>query len=456
MWFQKYAAGEITIKKMIIIAVLCIIFIISLSFGAAAFGFRWEGDAAPQYDSSSGATTGALVYPEGADLTVLGKCLDEYIAKKEPSSPLKGTGAAFAQAGKDQNINPALLVAMAVAESSLGTTGKAKNYPNAHNYRGKFNADGSLKEFSSWEEAIQQHAQDLRENYFGLSEPLDTVEKIQGKYAPSGAKNDPTDLNSNWVKNVNAALAEINKKCPMTAITFYSKDSSSGDKSADFIKDKIQTSWYQKKNDSGDPVVSDRGKDPTGVVLHWTVGGNVSGATGEMSSSGALVHLIIDTDGSVYKTLPFTKKVTSGSGSASDFAIGIEIVSIAGGTTAQNEQALMGELSEKPRSDGVKIDRTAQFNAVIKTIKFLQSTYPGIANEKGDGDNLDAERGIFGHLQTQSKVTPIIKDGKIVDHDRNWTGFVKGCRTAKSDPGKRYMRKVWAELGSTGSDCLDS
>ncbi|MNN97289.1 hypothetical protein D3C81_2164300 [compost metagenome] len=54
--------------------------------------------------------------------------------------------------------------------------------------------------FSSLEEGIDKMASNLKRNYF--DQGLTTIEQIQKKYAPNGAANDPTNLNSYWVSGV--------------------------------------------------------------------------------------------------------------------------------------------------------------------------------------------------------------------------------------------------------------
>ncbi|OQA04066.1 MAG: hypothetical protein BWY68_00534 [bacterium ADurb.Bin400] len=119
--------------------------------------------------------------------------------------------------------------------------------------------------------------------------------------------------------------------------------------------------------------------------------------------------------------------MASGSGDGNSFAIGIEIV---GGTVNTPPADIEREL----------MDNTTQYQAVLNTVKYLVETY-NIPNVIGNKENLDMKRGIFGHLQTQSR-------------NGSWEGLSKGCRGAKNDPGPNYMKRVWADLGSTGDSCI--
>jgi hypothetical protein len=112
-------------------------------------------------------------------------------------SPLAGHGQAFVSAGRAYGVDPYLLVAIAGAESSFGK--QAQNF-NPFGW-------GPHIPFQGWNQAIRTVARGLRKGY--LDEGLTTVEQIQQKWAPSGAANDPTNLNSNWTGNVNRFLKEL-------------------------------------------------------------------------------------------------------------------------------------------------------------------------------------------------------------------------------------------------------
>lgn len=71
-------------------------------------------------------------------------------------------------------------------------------YKFANNVGGIMDSDG-LRSYSSISEGIKDMVSILRKYYF--NQGLDTLEKIQSKYCPIGAKNDPSGLNNYWLKN---------------------------------------------------------------------------------------------------------------------------------------------------------------------------------------------------------------------------------------------------------------
>lgn len=113
-------------------------------------------------------------------------------------SPLAGQGVSFVREGRRNGIDPLLMVAIAGAESSFGK-----------NESGRFNPFGWGPGigFASYQDAIAKVARGLRRGY--ADQGLKTIAAIGGKWAPSGAANDPTNLNSNWTRNVTSFYREL-------------------------------------------------------------------------------------------------------------------------------------------------------------------------------------------------------------------------------------------------------
>jgi hypothetical protein len=151
----------------------------------------------------SGARTAAAPAPATASTpagSVTGAQLDAWIARKNPDSPMIGMGDVFVREGEANGIDPRALAAIARAESSLGSDPGARARHNAFGW-------GPHQTFASWEENIATVARGLRRGY--LDDGLTTLAQIQGRYAPLGVSNDPTNLNSNWLRNTTALYAEL-------------------------------------------------------------------------------------------------------------------------------------------------------------------------------------------------------------------------------------------------------
>lgn len=124
--------------------------------------------------------------------------IDAYLAAK--GSPMTGQGAAFVASGTRWRVEPRLLVAIAGAESNFGNITCGPN--NAWGWA----CPNDPEEFATWAAGIETVTRGLR-NYY-LDEGRTSVVLIQQKYAPNGAANDPTGLNSHWVNNVTKFLVE--------------------------------------------------------------------------------------------------------------------------------------------------------------------------------------------------------------------------------------------------------
>lgn len=223
-------------------------------------------------------------YPAGADPAQIGNCLDKYMTSAVPSSPLIGYGTTFATAGQSYNVNPALMVAIGQQESVLGTAGIVKDHP--YNYYGLTASGGGWAEFSSWEEAINNQAQYLREQY--LDKGLTTIPQIGSKYAPVGAGNDPNNLNSNWVSGVQSHFDAIVGQCPeLQTVTL------AGACNIGYNGSPAACGWIELPNQSGDyskynSPGEDWGKPSLvnmvmAVAQFWKSTGNGKIAVGDLS-----------------------------------------------------------------------------------------------------------------------------------------------------------------------------
>ena len=119
--------------------------------------------------------------------------LDVWMAEQVPGSPLVGLGGVFVREGQRYEIDPRALVAIAMHESVLGTAGSGAGIHNAFGW-------GPAIAFASWQANIATVARGLARGY--VARGRDTLASIQPIWAPLGAANDPTGLNSAWTEAV--------------------------------------------------------------------------------------------------------------------------------------------------------------------------------------------------------------------------------------------------------------
>lgn len=119
--------------------------------------------------------------------------IEGYLEKYQ--SPLAPHSQALLEAADKYKVDPWLIVAIAQCESNLCK----RSPPGSFNCWGFEN--GATK-FLSWEQALDQVAKTLKENYLDFG--LDTPEKMMPKYAPpSVEKGGP------WAKCVNQFMKEL-------------------------------------------------------------------------------------------------------------------------------------------------------------------------------------------------------------------------------------------------------
>lgn len=166
---------------------------------ATSAGTSSATDFASALSGARATTAGAATTTSPAS-PVTGAQLDEWMARKNPGSPLVGMGDVFVREGRANGIDPRALVAIARAESSLGSDPGARARNNAFGW-------GPTLTFGSWEENIATVAKGLRSGY--LDQGLTSLAQIQRKYAPVGTANDPANLNSNWLRNTTLLYGEL-------------------------------------------------------------------------------------------------------------------------------------------------------------------------------------------------------------------------------------------------------
>ncbi|NUU79756.1 M23 family metallopeptidase [Paenibacillus xylanilyticus] len=104
----------------------------------------------------------------------------------------------FIDAATNNNIDPILLMSIAMHET---TYGKSPAVKNKNNPGGLMRPDGGgLMKFRTLDEGIEFMAANLYRLY--ISQGLVTIEQVGNKYAPVGAKNDPNNLNAHWIPTV--------------------------------------------------------------------------------------------------------------------------------------------------------------------------------------------------------------------------------------------------------------
>lgn len=89
----------------------------------------------------------------------------------------------------------------------LSNAYKEKNNVGGMMYYDPSTKSSKLMKFDTIDSGINAYVSNLKRNYFDLG--LDTIAKIQPKYAPVGAANDPYGLNNVWQIGVKSYLSQL-------------------------------------------------------------------------------------------------------------------------------------------------------------------------------------------------------------------------------------------------------
>lgn len=190
--------------------------IIMVAFAAIWIGFH-RGETGGQGKTSSGSCS--ILFPASAGTDEqIGKVLNDYIDKYAPSnSDLKGKGLLIAQGARNQ-VNPALIVAIARKETSFGTAGSGIS-GGSHNSFGRTASSGQPNvgrwykwsdpdgdgHLTGWDASL--YGDDDESDYIKrkyIDNRLTTLDKVIAKYAPETENDTQTYIQqmTDWINEM--------------------------------------------------------------------------------------------------------------------------------------------------------------------------------------------------------------------------------------------------------------
>lgn len=140
----------------------------------------------------------------GAYCAVNGEINQElWDAKMSAAGVFSDKGELMIEIATNQGIDPVLMAAIALHETMNGTSSAVvtKNNPG-----GLMGSDG-LMTFSTLDEGLEAMGQTLHNRI--IIDGLVTIADLGSVYAPIGADNDPTNLNSHWVPNITTFVSSL-------------------------------------------------------------------------------------------------------------------------------------------------------------------------------------------------------------------------------------------------------
>ncbi|MGB6409543.1 MAG: peptidoglycan DD-metalloendopeptidase family protein, partial [Planococcus donghaensis] len=178
------------------ITLLLIIMPVFMSMASKGEDFNLD-DPNSNLDALSVSSGGAYCAPEGE--------LDQALWEAEFASAgvFEGMKDVFLSVAEEQGIDPVLMAAIALHETGYGTSSAVVDKNNPGGLMGA----GGLFIFDSLEEGIASMGKTLHNRI--IQDGLVTIADLGSVYAPIGASNDPTNLNSHWVPNVTQVVSSL-------------------------------------------------------------------------------------------------------------------------------------------------------------------------------------------------------------------------------------------------------
>lgn len=155
-------------------------------FDSGIYYFNVDSDAASCSVLSSETGSGPLYgpfFPKVSNPGDLVPRINNYIKDNVPNSPLSAFSEKFVQLGQQYDANPAMVVAMAQKETSLGTTGYGT--PSGGYNITNLRPGGSFSAYGSYPEGIEASYKNLAGDlYLGPPSNFKTVDQVINRWAP--------------------------------------------------------------------------------------------------------------------------------------------------------------------------------------------------------------------------------------------------------------------------------
>lgn len=122
---------------------------------------------------------------------------EKYLEMFEEAGVLTEMGGFISTIAVDNSVDPVLLSAIMLHESDFGESTNIREYNNPINLK---ESNGSIIEYDTIEEGIEESAVHLYEEY--ISKDKKSITKIGEEFAPVDSNDNPSNSNSQWVNYV--------------------------------------------------------------------------------------------------------------------------------------------------------------------------------------------------------------------------------------------------------------
>jgi len=130
-----------------------------------------------------------------------------FFAKFNSAGVFTEKGQVFIDIANEYNVDPVLMAAIALHETGSGTSNAIMKYNNPGGLMNPATNWSTLLRFDTLEDGLRSTGRTLAKLIHKGS--LTTISDLGSVYAPLGANNDPTGLNSHWAPNVTKFTNEL-------------------------------------------------------------------------------------------------------------------------------------------------------------------------------------------------------------------------------------------------------
>lgn len=258
--------------------------------GLVLIFFLLTGGAASSSDSLESQKSGLICQPKGEFQK------DMFLSNFKNIGDFTGMGDTFIEVASNAGIDPVLFSAITFHETGYG---RSTLVTENNNPGGLYNSKTDhFYDFDTLKAGLIATAENLYELY--ISQGLRTIPDIGAKYAPIGAPNDPTNLNSYWIPNVTSIAMDLG------GLNYACSPKSAGEWGFPILGEPVVTDDYGPRThpiygklgfhdgldldcEMGDPILASK----KGVVLNvnsgpWSIGKNVIVTHGHTEGLGLL------------------------------------------------------------------------------------------------------------------------------------------------------------------------
>ena len=309
--------------------------------------------------------------------------LSESHLNKFLKNNLANTAKYYIQSANKYGLNPAFTVALSCQETGWGTASAIKSHNNPGGIMDWDNNWKTLRRFNTLADGIDYVHKNLYNTY--ISQGLTTIEQIGAKYAPIGAANDPSGLNSHWIPNITSVYKDITGESTVKVTLSGVNISTSSASSSSYVYNRSENAGVVYGNKVKDMNTTDFGKPifkaspVNSLLIEDKISNGVSSSVKFIFNSS--IGIYTDTD--MYSSIWIIESLGTALANTVGFLVSDSINSETGGATSYNSAVKRWTMSEEETMNTMYSDMT-MYNHRGRLSRAFPTYLLLIADDAGD------------------------------------------------------------------------